>query len=80
MYFDTNVYSYLTKCEIPLPATVYMTPSVKQYMSIACWKFAKDAKLILQPIPDSVFAVVVNSKLSIYDRIKPSFEKTVTDK
>ena len=66
--------------QLTFPATVYMAPTVTEHMSIATWKYSKQLNIIMQPIPDSVFREVLKRNETIFDHIKPAFEKMVTDK
>ena len=71
---------YVCDNEIGTPTTVYMSPNVQEYLSIAGWKFAKGVDMILQPIPQCVFSKLTEDQLTIFDKVRPAFQRMIDQK
>ena len=68
---------YLASLSAEIPAFVALDPELGKNMLFAVWKFAKETKIILYPIPQSVYTSLIDAKATFMNKFQEDFERTL---
>ena len=68
---------YWTSLDVYSPAILLLSPEMSEHMSFTLWKFTKDVKFVIYPIPKSVYKILRENQMQFFDKFSVDFQKTV---